>query len=328
MMNKIKIEALRSLESQEYLLEFTVPEELRDDEQFMLVAITKEAQCIKFIGKSLYSNRDFILTILLTYQEAWTVKSGDDGGDPFEGFTRRAVYSNLIFESMDKSLKSDPNIMLELLNRKAEITELEPSLLGNSDFLIKTIKNKPELFKHGDQCLAKDVDFIRGSVASNPIVWSYLSEEQKDDTEIREALGDVKRCLLDELGLPNEDPDYESYVAHLPTEITSNRDFARHYFQKNYWFLSKLSDELKDDLEIIKICYEASEGWPDNEDYISSNCSPRIQTLLKNSNGHLETLTKAIENERLHGKLGVDLKPKDEARLTPRQRKQQSGPVL
>lgn len=327
-MNKIKVEALRSLESQDYISEFTVPEELQDDEQFMLVAITKEAQCIKFIGKSLYSNRDLILTILLIYQEAWTVVSGDDGGDPFEGYDRKAVYSNLIFESMDLSLKSDPDIMLELLNRKAEITELEPSLLGKGDFLIKAIKNKPELFKQAEQSLAQDVDFIRSSVASNPVVWSYLSEEQKADPEIREALGDVKRYLLDELGLPDEDPDYESYVAHLPTEITSDREFAQHYFQKNYWFLYHLSDELKDDLELIKHCYEASEGWLDNEDFISANCSARIQALLRNSNDHLETLTRAIESEKLHGKLGVDLKPKDEAKLTPRQRKQQSGPVL
>ena len=327
-MNKIKIEALRSLESQDYLLEFTVPEELKNDEQFMLVAITKEAQCIKFIGQSLYSNRDFILTILLIYQEAWTVVSGDDGGDPFEGYSRRAVYSNQIYEKMDESLKSDPDIMLELLTRKAEIPELETALLGNGDFLVKAVKYKPECFKQADQCIAQDVDFIRGSVASNPIVWSYLSGEQKDDTDIREALGDIKRYLLDELGLPDEDPDYDSYVEHLPIEITSNREFARHYFQKNYWFLSKLSHELKDDLEIIKLCYEASEGWPDNEDFISANCSPRIQALLRNSNDHLETLTHAIESEKLHGKMGVDLKPKDEAKLTPRQRKQQSGPVL
>lgn len=330
-----RIEALRVLQEYGIVEEYELPPELADDERFMLLAIGMNSYCIVWIGKELYKNKDFIQMVLTAYSEQYRenrIYSDDElDDDLFPASTLGTptpYFAGLIYKSIPEELRADPDIMGELLKRQLKVTELHESLSGNSEFLIEAIKVNAELFHLADKSLQNDVDFVRLAVKKNPMIWSTLSDEVKSDPDMQEALGDIKLYILNDIPLEDLD-ELDRYCKLLPDEIRNDKEFAELFLTRNYYYFKYLSETLRDDLEVVKEAYRCVIGWSFNEEEIADHLSLRIKSLLEKS--HLEpveTLTKAIESEKLHGKLGLDLKPKDEAKLTPRQRKQQSGPVL
>ena len=330
-MNQEKIDALKVIKQYGHFEEYELPDGLGNDEKFMLVAIGKDSDCILWIGKELYKNKEFLHTILIISDERF-IEAFDPSDDPdpfFEG-PRTPFYASLIYKSMSEEFKADPDIIIELLNRKLKVTELHESLLGNSEFFTKAVKYDPELFHFADDLLKNNVDFIRAVVAVNPTIWKYLTDEQKLDENIKESLGDIKtRILKIEVG---DDDELIRYCDLVPDEIKLDKEFALRILSKNYRYLYCASDSLKDDLEVVRTAYQCidSRSWYGNAKlWIEKQVSPRIQSILdKSTLVPLETLTQAIEKQNLFGNLNVKLKLKDEGKLTPQQRKDQSGPSI
>lgn len=327
-----RLQALRVLREYGLIEEYELPDGLVDDERFMLLAIGMNSARIHEIGKELFKNREFIQMVLAAYEERWVeARNPTDDLEEFDPFIQgqlTPLYANIIYKGIPDELKADPFMMGELVKRKLKITELHDSLSGNSEFLIKAFEDDADMFQLADGSLQNDVDFVRLAVKTNPSIWTSLSDEQKTDPEMMEALTDIKTHIYEKISLW-EDEELENYGQLLPIEIREDKEFAILFLPRNYRYLRHLSDSLKDDLEVIKAAYECETRWGFNEAEISDNASPRIKSLLEKSNlDPVATLTNAIASEKLHGKLGVDLKPKEEAKLTPRQRKQQSGPVL
>ncbi|VTU34715.1 DUF4116 domain-containing protein [Variovorax sp. RA8] len=331
-----RIEALRVIHSREIPEEFELSPELTNDERFMLLAIGMNSYCITWLGEELYKNREFLQLVLVAYEEQYRenrIYSNDElDDDLFPSSTLGTptpYFASLIYKSLPDDFKADPDIMGELIERQLKVTELHETLSSNFDFLIKAIKFSPELFHLADISLQNDVEFVRLAVKTNPTVWPTLSDEVKSDPDMQEALGDIKTYISNDIPLEDLD-ELDRYCKLLPDEIRNDKEFAEHFLTKNYYFLSYMGDSLKDDLEVAREAYRCVEGfYTISEEVFSDNLSPRIKSLLEKSNLEpVETLTNAIESEKLHGKLGVNLKPKDEPKLTPRQRKQQSGPVL
>lgn len=330
-----RIEALRVLQEYGIVEEYELPPELADDERFMLLAIGMNSYCITWIGTELYKNKDFIQMVLTAYSEQYRenrIYSDDElDDDLFPASTLGTptpYFAGVIFKYLPDELKADPEIMGELLKRQLKVTELHETLSGNSDFLIKAVKFNPEIFHLADKSLQSDVEFVRLAVKTNPTIWTTLSDEVKSDPDMQEALGDIKTYIFNDIPLEDSD-ELDRYCQLLPDEIRSDKEFAETFLSRNYNYFKYLNENLRDDLEVVKEAYRCVIGWSFNEGEIVDHLSLRIKSLLEKSNlDPVETLTNAIESEKLHGKLGVDLKPKEEPKLTPRQRKQQSGPVL
>lgn len=323
---------LRVIYENDFPEEFEIYPELADDERFMLLAIGMHSFCINWIGKELFKNTEFIQMVLVVYSERWVENRIYSDVDLDEDWfpestlgTPTPYYADFIYKNISDDLKSDDFIMLELVKRKLKIEELHSKLSGNVDFLIKAVRHEAHIFTLADASLQNDVDFVRLAVRTNPAIWTLLSDEQRSDPDMQEALSDIRTYLFENIDLVGTE-EVNRYCQLLPDEIRNDKELATLLLSRNYYYFKYISESLRDDLEVVRSAYECVVGWTSHEGIIKDHLSLRIKAIVENSSlTPVEVLTKAIENEALHGKLGATLKVKDEPKLTPAQRKRKSG---
>lgn len=135
--------------------------ELKKDKEIVLNAIRNETEAIKFADSSLRNNKQFILDAV-----------------------RRS--SGLILEYLEENLKKDKNFVLEILSLDGwSLRWADKSLMKDKDLVLKAIKLDVRNFGDIDENLAKDKKFILEALKENPKVKDYLSDEFKNDNEIK-----------------------------------------------------------------------------------------------------------------------------------------------
>lgn len=195
---------------------------------------------IEIINLKIVKELDEYLYLDPESQQYYTVKD-----EIFNQRSKSGVYqknnfqfSELFFKTVRIRLNMDEKQLLKKIKSQSNIhslAELISIFSNNKLFLIKAIKEKPEVIKYCDEIIFDDKVFTKKVITGNPDSYLYFNDKQKNDLEIIWLVLNIRPVLLKD----------------VPELYKSNRDIVLLAVNNLGSSLQYASEDLKNDIEIV-----------------------------------------------------------------------------
>ncbi len=214
-------EAIKMVKKNGILLLFA-DEEMQDNKEIVLAAVSDSANAIEFASDRLKSDREVVLAAAGAFKSRLFEFISKDYKDDKE-FMLNAVSSNgRNLQYASNSLRDDKDVVLAAVSEDGEALQYaSDSLRDDKDIVLAAVSKKGEALRYASNSLRDDKDIVLAAVSKKGEALRYASDSLKNDKEVILSYinngGDIT-SIWDDIGDLVKDPDivnYETFMPHM-----------------------------------------------------------------------------------------------------------------
>ena len=281
-----------------------LPEELRNDRDFVLKAVEANGAIYEYLSDELKKDEKIAIISINSYFESF--RHLPDELFDNEGVVEEAIKSGYEFGAVvlgyaSDRLKDNKDIVMLAVSKATGVEffyEDRPEegytyndalcyaserLRDDKDVVLLSVQNNPDSLESASSRLQNDYDVVLTAVKGNAHSLKYVSEELRNNKDlVLIAANSYFNSLYDyyNQGLGGEELEgsvniEDSILEYISDELKNDRDVILAIVNNNPYAFVNIPDKFKDDYDIALIAFKEDEC-------LIETASERVKKLLKN----------------------------------------------
>ena len=280
-----------------------LPEELRNDRDFVLKAVEVNGAIYEYLSDELKKDEEIAIISINSYFESFRHLPDElfDNERVVEAAIENNQFGAEVLEYASERLKDNKDIVMHAVSKSTGVelfSEDRPEegytyndalcyaserLRDDTDVVLLSVENNPDSLKSASARLQNDYDVVLTAVKGNAHSLKYASEELRNNKDlVLIAANSYFNSLYDyyDQGLGGEELEgsvniEDSILEYISDELKNDRDVILAIVNNNPYAFVNIPDKYKDDYDIALIAFKEDEC-------LIETASEMVKKLLKN----------------------------------------------